>query len=89
MLHSKLNALIARVPAEGLPEIGLIPSHLVNASPLTHETLYNDHASQPSILNSWVRIMLTMMKAEVAILMQMSFLDFADTSKRSQTMLER
>jgi hypothetical protein len=74
-LQLSINALIARIPAEGIPERGFIPSRLVNASPVTHERLYGDSLSEPTIFTSWIRIMLTMFQTEVAILLQRISLD--------------
>ena len=83
-LHLRVDTLIARIPAEGIPERGFIPFHLANASPLTHERLYGDHASQPTVFTSWTRIVLAMMKAEVAILLQKQFLGRADESSKQR-----
>lgn len=87
-LHFKIDTLIARIPAQGFPERGLIPSRLANASPLTHEELYSDHATQPTVFTSWTRIMLTMLKAESAILLQKSFLGRGNL-KSKQRMWDR
>ncbi|KAN0066993.1 hypothetical protein V8E54_014917 [Elaphomyces granulatus] len=78
-LQYKIDTLIARIPAQGIPEKGLIPSRLANASLLTHPTLYEDTASHPTVFATWVRIMLTMLKLEVAILLQKPFLGHPDS----------
>lgn len=83
-LHSKIDALTARLPVKGIPERGFVPSRLKHASPLTHERLYGDHLSEPTVLTSWIRIMLTMQKSEVAILLQKSFLGRADTTDEQE-----
>ena len=89
-LHFKIDHLIGRIPAQGIPEKGLIPSRLANASPLTHETLYSDHATEPTVFTSWTRIILTMLKSESAILLQKPFLGRADSrSRQSQRMWHR
>lgn len=83
-LHIKIDTLIARIPARGIPEQGFIPSRLANASPLTHEELYLDHPTQPTVFTSWTRIMLTMLKAESAILLQKSFLGRGDRKSKQR-----
>ena len=67
-LHITLNSLISRMPTQGVPEKGMIPSRLANASPLSHQELYMDHLNKPTVFTSWTRIMLTMLKTEAAIL---------------------
>lgn len=89
-LHLKIDALLARLPIQGIPEKGYIPSRLKHASPLTHERLYDDELGKASVFTSWVRIMLTMQKSEVAILLQKSFLGRADSkSEQEQKMWNR
>ena len=83
-LHAKIDALIARIPITGMPEKGLIPSRLANASPLTHEKLYSDSSSEPTVLAIWARIMLAMLKSECVIRMQKLFLDRADVVNGQQ-----
>ena len=83
-LQTKLDELISKVPAQGIPETGVIPSRLVNASPMTHERLYGDHPSQPTIWSSWVVIMLTMLKSEAVILVQKPYLGRADSKTEQQ-----
>ncbi|KAF2724385.1 hypothetical protein K431DRAFT_291882 [Polychaeton citri CBS 116435] len=73
-LHTKLDAILASVPAQGIPERGLLPSRLVNSSPLHDKSLYADHGTEATLLSSWVRIMLTMLKSEASILFQKSFI---------------
>lgn len=87
-LHYKIDTLLARIPAQGIPEQGFIPSRLANASPLTHEKLYLDHTTQPMVFTSWTRIMLTMLKTESAILLQKTFLGRGDL-KSQQRMWHR
>ncbi len=72
--HLKIDLLIAQIPAKGIPEKGFIPSRLANASPLTHQSLYHDNSSSPTVFTSWARIMLAMLKLEAVILLQKSFL---------------
>lgn len=69
-LHQKLDVLIAKIPTEGFPARGLIPSSWEKASPLTHPSLYKDDTTKPTIFAAWVRIMLTLLKFEVIILVQ-------------------
>ncbi|KAJ5359813.1 Transcription factor [Penicillium concentricum] len=73
-LLQKIDSIIARVPTQGIPERGYIPSRLANASPSTHPSLYKDDAKQPTVFAAWTRIMLTLLKSEVAILLQKPFL---------------
>ena len=77
-LHQKIDSLIARIPTRGIPEKGFIPSSLANASPVTHPSFYKDDASQPTVFAAWTRIMLTLLKSEVAILLQKPFLQPPD-----------
>lgn len=73
-LLQKMNSLIARVSTQGVPERGYISSRLANASPSTHPSLYKDDASQPTVFAAWTRIMLTLLKFELAILLRKPFL---------------
>ncbi|KAJ5186746.1 hypothetical protein N7449_011510 [Penicillium cf. viridicatum] len=79
-LQRKIDSLIARVPTQGIPEKGYIPSRLANASPSTHPSLYKDDASQPTVFAAWARIMLTLMKSEISILLQKPFLAPPDST---------
>ena len=83
-LQTKLDNLLEQIPAQGIPETGFIPSRLANASPFTHERLYSDHSSQPTVWSSWIKIMLTMLKSEVGILVQKPFLGRADNKSEQQ-----
>lgn len=83
-LHLKIDGLIARMPAQGVPEKGFIPTRVANASPLTHERLFEDHLNEPTVFTSWARIMLTMLKAESAIVLTKYFLDRADVSSQRE-----
>ena len=69
-LEISLNTLIARIPAQGVPEKGLLPSKLANASPSTHRSLFSDQLREPTAYGAWVRIMLVMLKTEAAILFE-------------------
>ena len=89
-MQTKLDRLIVRIPTQGISETGFIPSRLANASPLTYKWLYSDCAGQATIWNSWAKNMLTLLKTEVAILVQKSFLGRADSkSKQQQKMWNR
>ncbi|KAJ5688468.1 hypothetical protein N7536_011087 [Penicillium majusculum] len=79
-LIRKIDSLIARVPTQGIPERGYIPSRLANASPSTHPSLYKDDTSQPTVFAAWTRIMLTLMKSETSILLQKPFLGPPDNT---------
>ncbi|RMZ77838.1 hypothetical protein DV737_g4171, partial [Chaetothyriales sp. CBS 132003] len=80
----QIESLISIIPVQGFPEKGFIPARLANASPTTHEGLYGDHTSQPTVLSSWARIMLTMIKSEIAILVHHPFLGRADSIDKQQ-----
>ncbi|KAK8017826.1 hypothetical protein PG993_014152 [Apiospora rasikravindrae] len=71
-LNARLDSIISCMPTQGIPERGMLPSRFVNMSPRTNRTLYEDNASEPTILAAWARIMLTMVKSEAAILFQKS-----------------
>ncbi|PYH88730.1 hypothetical protein BO71DRAFT_413316 [Aspergillus ellipticus CBS 707.79] len=79
-LQQKIDALIARIPSQGIPERGFIPSRLANASPSTHPSLYKDDATQPTVFAAWTGIMLTLLKFDIAILLQKPFLPPPDSS---------
>ena len=83
-LQTKIDNLIVRIPVQGISETGFIPSRLAHASPLTHEGLYSDRACQATIWSAWARNMLTMLKTEVAILVQKPFLARADSKSIQQ-----
>ena len=74
-LQLNIDNLIAKIPAKGIPEEGLIPSRLANASPLNQRELYADHVDGATVLTSWTRIMLTMLKTEAAIMFQRVFME--------------
>ncbi|KAI3325540.1 hypothetical protein HD806DRAFT_490614 [Xylariaceae sp. AK1471] len=65
--HSKIDDLISRLSARGLPEHGQIPSQLFEASSLSNPQLYGDYPRQPTVLNSFARILLSMMKHHISI----------------------
>ncbi|KGO67465.1 Transcription factor, fungi [Penicillium italicum] len=79
-LLRKIDSLIARIPTQGIPERGYIPSRLANALPSTHPSLYKDDTSQPTVFAAWARIMLTLLKSETAILLQKPFLPPPDST---------
>jgi hypothetical protein len=72
--QEKIDALICRIPSQGIPERGFIPSRLTNTSPSTHSALYRDDATEPTVLGAWMRAVLTLLKFDVAILLHKSFL---------------
>lgn len=82
MLLRKLGKLIERIPVLEVSETGFVPSRLANATPLTHELLYSDHTNQPTIWSSWARIILIMLKIEVAISVRKPFLGRADNQTK-------
>lgn len=73
-VHQKIDTLIAKIPTQGTPEKEFIPSLLTDASPVTHPSLYKDDASQPTIFAYMTRIMLTLLKSDVLILLEKPFL---------------
>lgn len=79
-LQQKIDRLIARVPSQGIPEKGFIPSRLAKASPITHPALYKDDSTHPTVFAAWTRIMLILLKLEVAILLQKPFLPAPDSA---------
>ncbi|KAJ0423205.1 hypothetical protein BJY00DRAFT_310334 [Aspergillus carlsbadensis] len=78
--QQNINSLISRIPAQGIPERGFIPSRLVNVSPSTHPELYTDDATRPTVLGAWTRVMLTLLKFDAAILLHKSLLPLPDSS---------
>ncbi|KAJ5605719.1 hypothetical protein N7510_008500 [Penicillium lagena] len=72
-LHWKIDTLIRKIPAQGIPEKGFIPFQLANASPQTHRPLYEDGTKEPSVLGAWSRIMLSLLKSEMVIMVQQPF----------------
>jgi len=73
-LHIKINSLINRMPAQGVPEKGFVPSRLANASMLAQESLYTDQSDEPSVFKSWARITLTMLMTSSVLGLQKMFL---------------
>lgn len=86
-LHQRLDTLIAKIPSQGIPEKGFIPFRLANASPLTHPSFYKDDTSQPTVFAAWARIMLTLLKFEVAVLLQKPILSSAESEKPQERQL--
>ena len=82
-LERVINNLIAKLPAQGAPEEGWIPSRIMKASPLHRKDLYGDHTDQPTVFNSWARIMLTMFKTEAAILLHKLSLEAANGQSKT------
>lgn len=80
-LRFKMDSLISQIPAEGIPERGMIPSRLANASPSTHQRLYVDNANEPTVFGAWARIVLSIFKAENSLILYKLLLgrtDFSD-----------
>ncbi|KAJ5574261.1 uncharacterized protein N7459_008688 [Penicillium hispanicum] len=73
-LRLTIDNLIAKLPVHGVPEKGMIPSRLANASPLTNSTYFEDQTNEPGVLSTWVRIMLSLLKLEVVITLQKTLL---------------
>jgi len=81
-LHIQIDGLINKIPAQGIPEKGLIPSRFANARPLVNEKLYSDNSSEPTVFMAWARILLTMMKAGTVLLLQKPLLESPNLSKK-------
>jgi hypothetical protein len=79
-LQHKIDTLIARIPSQGIPEKGFISSRVANASPYSHPSLYKDDATKPTVFAAWTRIMLTLLKFDIAILLQRPLLPPPDSS---------
>ena len=80
-LHRKLKGLISRLPAQGIPEKGFIPSRIANASMLTHESLYTDQSEEPTVFSSWARISLTILAISTLITLQKAFLNHPSVTR--------
>ena len=80
-LHGKISALVNRMPAQGIPEKGFVPSRLANASMLTHEALYTENSEEPGVFSSWARITLTMLSTGTLISLQKIFLNHPGLSQ--------
>ncbi|GKZ18420.1 hypothetical protein AbraIFM66951_000979 [Aspergillus brasiliensis] len=79
-LQQKIDTLIVRVPSQGIPEKGFLPSRLAKASPATHPALYQDDGTRPTVFAAWTRIMLILLKFEVAVILQKPFLPAPDSA---------
>lgn len=88
-LHDKLDKLIGRIHVEGLPERGLIPSDIANASPITHQELYRAEVDQPTVPALVGRMVLTMLKMETTILWEKLLLRGLDPSHSDRSTWER
>lgn len=73
-LRLRIDVLITKIPTQGIPEEGIMPSVLTNASPRTDSSLYEDQVQKPGILGAWIRIMLSLLKLEVVITLQKTLL---------------
>ncbi|RFU24179.1 hypothetical protein B7463_g12164, partial [Scytalidium lignicola] len=58
-LYSKVDALINRLPAQGIPEQGFLPFWMASASTLTHEPPHMDRSKDPCAFTAWARAVLT------------------------------
>lgn len=82
-LHLQIDEIVNKIPAQGLPEKGLIPARIANAAPLVNEKLYSDTSTDPTVFMSWARIMLTMLKAGTTFLLLVPLLERPDLDKNS------
>ena len=88
--QAQLDHRVRRIPIQGTLETGFVPSHFAHASPVTHEWLYSDTTGQTTVWGAWARIMIVMLKIEVATSAQKPFLVHADSgSKQQQSMWSR
>jgi hypothetical protein len=83
--HAKMDALISQMPADGIPEKGMIPSRLANASPHTHEHLYTNDSLEPTVFSSWARITLSIFKGEAATTLYKALLGRPDFKSEADT----
>ncbi|KAJ5232136.1 hypothetical protein N7468_005092, partial [Penicillium chermesinum] len=83
-LRRQIDEVIAKIPTRGLPEQGMLPFDFANATPRAKISLYEDHVQQPNILGAWIRIMLSLFKLEIVIVLQKSFL--GSSNERSSVM---
>jgi hypothetical protein len=80
-LHNFIDELIAKIPVQGIPEKGMIPSSLANASPGSIPALYEDCANEPTVWSTCARIVLFLSKLESVIMLQHALLpDLSSTS---------
>lgn len=83
--HIKLDTLIGQMPAVGVPERGMVPSRIANASPSSHANLYLDSESEPTVFSSWARIVLSIIKSECALMLYKLLLGREDYSEEEAT----
>ncbi|KAJ6171801.1 hypothetical protein N7470_000868 [Penicillium chermesinum] len=72
-LRRQIDEVIAKIPTRGAPGTGMLPFDFANATPRAKISLYEDHVQQPNILGAWIRIMLSLFKLEIVIVLQKSF----------------
>lgn len=82
-LHGFIDDLIAKIPVQGIPEKGMIPSSLANVNPYTSPHLYEDRANESTVLSACARIALYLSKLETVIMLQHALLP--DLSSRSSS----
>ena len=86
-IQSRLDFIAERIPSQIVSGTNFI---FANASPTTHEWLYSDTIGQATVWGAWARIMIVMLKTDVAISVQKPFLGRADgRSKQQQSMWNR
>lgn len=78
--HGRMDSLIAKLPIQGIPEKGMIPPSLKNASPQTRPALYEDSCDEPTVLSTCTRIILAMYKLESMIVLQQALLPRLNTA---------
>lgn len=68
-LHRVIDTLIAKIPSFDGAEDEL-PAQLMEASPKTQPTLYQDQFEAPSVIGVWARTSLLLVKLEVVIMLK-------------------
>ncbi|OQE28578.1 hypothetical protein PENSTE_c003G04257 [Penicillium steckii] len=78
--HGEMDSLIAKLPEQGIPEKGMMPPNLKNASPQSSPALYEDSCNEPTVLGACTRIILAMYKLESMIMLQQALLPRLNTT---------
>lgn len=74
MLHGRVRAISARLPAKGTPEKGLISSSQAAVALAGHDAFYKEDVSTTTVFNFWARSVLHMLYLRALILLQKRFL---------------
>ncbi|KAK6008848.1 hypothetical protein QM012_000751 [Aureobasidium pullulans] len=79
-----MDHTISRLEVRGLPEQGHVSTKLLRADPMIHKRLYRDDPNEETVFNAFARIMLSMMKGYVSILVTRHFLSTATGDQRAK-----